>query len=60
MFIAGMFDNEVNEYYKMIGIFRTYDNSESQRILGIKFRDIKQSVIEMAESLIDTGFIAKL
>ena len=60
MFVAGMFDNEVNEYYKMIGVFKTYDNSETKRILGMQLREMKQSVLEMAESLIDTGFIAKL
>ena len=35
----------------------TYDNQETKQILGVQFRDLDSSLLEMAETLIQSGYI---
>lgn len=37
----------------------TVDNSPAKDVLGIEFKDVKVSIIEMTDHLIKTGFIQK-
>ena len=55
--IAKFFLAEVKILYSVWGMKITVENSKSEQMLGFKFRDLKTATLEMAESLIDLGYI---
>ena len=44
-------------FEKTWDVAHTYDTSETKDILGINFRDTNDTLLEMAECLIETGYI---
>lgn len=42
-----------------IGKTPSYDNSATVQELGIKFRDTRESFVEMGQSLVDLGLVHK-
>jgi len=55
--VASWFSADAGEARKSWGKRHTYDNSQTREILGIDFIMPKQSVCEMSETLIQTGYI---
>ena len=55
-FIA-LFRSDVATIYKKWGMNIQIENSSTKQVLGIEFKDIKTSTLEMAESLINSGYI---
>ena len=55
--IAAWFDAEARTMKPLWGLEHSYDNTSTREILGINFIDFKQSVCEMSETLISTGYI---
>jgi hypothetical protein len=42
--IAGLWDSEARGVIRYWGITKTYDNSTTKSVLGIEFRDLKDSI----------------
>lgn len=57
MRIVSIWDSEAAAIMPLWGLEKTFDNKETKDILGIEFIDPKQSTLDMAETLIDTGYI---
>ena len=55
--IAKWFVKDVRTLYSIWGVKMTIENSKSEEVLGFKFRDFKTATLDMAESLIDLGYI---
>ena len=55
--IASIFHSGASNLKKQWGVQTTSDNSKSQRILGINYREPKESLIDMIASLIETGYV---
>ena len=55
--LASCFNAEAAAMYPMWGRVITLDNSQTQQVLGINFTPVKQSVLEMSETLIETGYV---
>jgi hypothetical protein len=60
MYLGSFISSEYAEFYKAIDNLKTYDNFEAKEILKIKFTDLKMSILEMGDSLINTGYLAKM
>jgi len=55
--LLSIFLKELRVIMPMWGVEKTFKNDETKEILGIEFIDSKRSIQEMAETLIDTGYI---
>ena len=55
--IASWFDNTIKLTMDRWGITYKIDNEPSKQVLGIQYTDCRQSILEMAESLIELGYI---
>lgn len=55
--VAPLSDDPEENKKKGLGVQSTSDNSKSQKILGIKYRDVKDSMLDMVASLIESGYI---
>lgn len=44
MYMGTFFDPEIAFYYTLWGSFKTYDNEDCKKILGIEFTDLKESL----------------
>ena len=55
--IVALFNGEAAAIKPLWGMQQSFDNSKTREVLGIQFRDIKQSVIEMSVTLIETGYV---
>jgi len=47
----------MREALKIWGLRRTFSNKETVEKLGIEFKDVSKSIPEMAEQLIQIGYI---
>ena len=57
VWMGSWFNSDAKMIYPLLGTEKTFENSETKQILGIEFTDIKSSVCEMSESLIETGYV---
>ena len=57
--LACIWDAEARAIVDLIGINQTFDNASTKAVLGIEFCNMKDSVCEMSETLIETGIIPK-
>mmetsp|Transcript_37487 Transcript_37487/g.27248 ORF Transcript_37487/g.27248 Transcript_37487/m.27248 type:complete len:216 (+) Transcript_37487:325-972(+) len=57
IYIGSWFDRGAADMAKQWDWSKTYDNSRSREILGINYRPSKDSLIEMAHAMIDSGII---
>lgn len=57
--MMSMCDDEARRAYKDWGIPHTYDNSPAKEVLGIQFTPIKTVAYELADQLIENGYIKK-
>lgn len=57
LWIASFFMKDAAFIYKYWGVIMKMDNSQAKNILGINFIPIKQSLLEMGDTLIETGYI---
>ena len=55
--MGSWFNSDAKMIYPLLGTEKTFENSETKQILGIEFTDIKSSVCEMSDSLIETGYV---
>ena len=55
--IGSLFDAAAAEAKEMWGLRKTFENKETKEVLGIKFTPMKKSALDMAKTLIQTGYI---
>ena len=55
--VVSFFDKEIAVVMPFWGMQKTFANEETKKILSIDFIPIKQSVEEMAVTLIETGYV---
>ena len=55
--IGSFFSDAAKEAKLLWGRKRTFDNKETKEVLGIKFTPMKKSAVDMAKTLIQTGYI---
>lgn len=55
--VGSFFDDELKQVSLDWGMANHFDNTETKEILGIDFIDIKKSVLDMAEAMVETGYI---
>jgi hypothetical protein len=58
MKIASFFDSSAEIVLPMWGKTFNLDHSQSEKILNIEYRDLKETIIEMAEAMIKLNIIA--
>lgn len=54
---AGNLDKSMNRMYNNWGKEITMDNSDTKEVLGVEFIPFEKTIIEMADSLIEKGYI---
>ncbi|KAK3575859.1 hypothetical protein CHS0354_034455 [Potamilus streckersoni] len=59
LYIAGLFDKGVKMIIPQCGKIHKFDNSRMKNVLGIEPRDAKDTLIDMAYSLIEAGYIKR-
>ena len=57
--VYALFDRDAKMITPIIGKVSKFDNQRMKNILGIKPNDMKQSIIDMAYSMIERGFVVK-
>lgn len=57
MWLASWFSGETATIYSMWGKQSKMDTTPSQELLGIKYRSVKESALDMVEALISTGYV---
>jgi dihydroflavonol-4-reductase len=55
--LATLWDEEARTVRPFWGKINTFDNSNTKGVLGIRFTDMKHSVLEMSETLVELGYI---
>ena len=55
--IASIFDSDAGAAKKYWGLNKTFDTSQTKEVLGINFIPMQQSVVDMGNTLIETGYI---
>ena len=55
--LASLWDAEARTVKPFWGVIKTFDNQNTKDVLGIQFTDMKQSVCEMSETLVATGYV---
>lgn len=51
------FDRSAAEMARYWDWYKTFDNTRSKEILGIKYRPTQESLVDMAHSMINSGII---
>jgi hypothetical protein len=54
---ASLFDGEAKTMYDMWGVEMNFDNTISKSVLGIEYKDHRQSLTDMVNSMITSGYI---
>lgn len=57
--VASLWDAQARTVKGHVGHFHTFDNSTTKGVLGIEFHGMQQSVCEMSETLIETGYVPR-
>jgi len=60
VWLVSFWDSDAGFIYPHLGYMFAVDNSKSKEVLGIKYRNYQDSLIEMGNSLIDFGFVPDL
>ena len=55
----GLFMSDMTPMVPMVGLFPQYDNTRMQSVLGIKPQDAKNTMTDMAYSMVEAGYIKK-
>ncbi|KAK7479001.1 hypothetical protein BaRGS_00029762, partial [Batillaria attramentaria] len=59
LWLSSFFDSTAATLLKHIGVERRYDTKMFREVLGIQPRDARDTVIEMAYALIESGLVKK-
>ena len=54
---ASLFDGEAKTMYNLWGVQMKFDNSLSKSVLGLNYRSQKDTLRDMVEALIATGYM---
>ena len=57
VWVASIFSQDASDFYPFLGIHHKWHNEQSQQILGIKYIPAKDSILEMAKSLLEYGIV---
>jgi len=57
LWILSFFSSDVNMYYQRLGVRVNISSKKAQEQLGIKFKDLKTTTIDMGYSLIEHGYV---
>lgn len=59
LWFGSLFTSKLKHFVNQWGKEKSFDNSLSKKVLGIEYRKFDNSVIDMCQSLIDTGYVPK-
>ncbi|PVD18544.1 hypothetical protein C0Q70_21094 [Pomacea canaliculata] len=55
--VVSLFDKSLRSLLPQVGVVHTFDNSKMRQVLKVEPRDVRDTIIEMAHSLIQGGFV---
>jgi len=60
LWVVSFWDKDAAAVLSNVGTSFEMDNCKSTNVLGVQFRDVSTTLIDMANSLIDFGFVPDL